>query len=208
MKRVILASVLMFSWHSAFSQEIHPIIHIKKLTFGFNLGVNYSNLLAGEIFPANASVSNDIGFRLGALANIHLEKFLSISPKIEISINNSKVDFTNTAAPQNEYKVMPVTLDLMSHFVIRAKRRHNITPYFLIGPNIKIPVTRKSKNSTHFTSNSDFAFDLGIGLDKHSALLQFSPEIRYSLGMLNVNRHPSISSLSFHNLSLVINFRG
>ena len=206
MKKVIIVISLFVSSLSVFSQS-ESSVNEKRMKYGFNIGINYSNLLDNEMLPSNASLSNDLGFRLGILADYKISKFLSISPKAEMSFNNSKVNFNNIDGSQTEYEIMPISLDFMAHFIFK-KKNEKISPYFFFGPNVKIPVSKKNDNSTTFSTNSDFAIDFGIGIDKPFTNFNFSPELRYSFGLLNVNQHPSIQSLYFHNISLVFNFLG
>ncbi|MBN2728571.1 MAG: PorT family protein [Bacteroidales bacterium] len=204
MKKIVFVIILIVSSLTLFSQS-EGTANEKRMKYGFNLGINYSNVLENETLPSNASLSNNFGFRLGILADYKISNFLSISPKAEMSFNNSKVIFNNIDGTQTEYEVMPIDLDFMAHFVFK-KNNENVSPYFFFGPNVKIPASKKPDNTSSFSTNFDFAIDFGIGLNKQFTYFNFSPELRYSYGLLNVNQHPSIQSLYFHNISLVFNF--
>ena len=206
MKKVIFATGLFISFLAVFSQS-GSSVNEKRMKYGFNLGINHSNLLGDEMLSSNASLSNNLGFRLGILADYKISKFLSISPKAEMSFNNSEVNFNNIDGSQTEYEIMPISLDFMVHFIFQ-KNNEKLNPYFFFGPNVKIPISKKNDNITAYTTNSDFAIDFGVGIDKPFTYFNFSPELRYSFGLLNVNQHPSIPSLKFHNISLVFNFIG
>ena len=205
MKKVILVITLFSCSLAAFSQSAGTV-NERRIKYGFNLGVNYSNLLGKEMLPSNASLSNNWGFRLGILADYRIYNFLSVSPKAEVSFNNSRLSFSNTDG-STAYSVMPVSFELVTHFIFK-KKNEKLSPYFFFGPNLKIPISKKLENSTTFPTNADFAIDFGVGIDKSFTKFNFSPELRYSFGLLNVNKHPSIQSLSFHNISLVFNFLG
>jgi outer membrane protein W len=206
MKKVIFVAGLLMSSLTVFSQS-ESGVNEKRMKYGFNLGINYSNLLDNEMLPSNASLSNNLGFRLGILADYKISKFLSVSPKAEVSFNNSEVNFTNIDGSQTEYEIMPISLDFMTHFIFK-RNNEKLSPYFFFGPNVKIPISEKNDNSTTYSTKSDFAIDFGIGVDKPFTHFHFSPELRYSFGLLNINQNPSIQSLYFHNISLVFNFLG
>ena len=206
MKKVIFVTVLIISSLTVFSQS-QSDVEEKRIKYGFNFGVNYSNLLYDDMLPSNASVSNNLGFRLGILADYKLSKIISVSPKAELSLNSGAVNFTNIDGSRSKYEVMPISLEFMTHFIFK-KNNEKLSPYFFFGPNVKIPIYENNDNTTVFATNNDFAIDLGIGLDKLFTHLHFSPELRYSFGLLNVNKHPSVQSLNFHNISLVFNFLG
>lgn len=206
MKKVILVVGLLISSFAVFSQSDSNTIE-KRLKYGFNLGINQSNVLDNGKLPSNASLSNNLGFRLGILADYKISKFLSVSPKAEVSFNNSEVSFTNIDDSKTEYEIMPISLDFMTHFIFK-RNNEKLSPYFFFGPNVKIPIAEKNDNSTTYSTKSDFAIDFGIGVDKPFTHFHFSPELRYSFGLLNINQNPSIQSLYFHNISLVFNFLG
>jgi len=204
MKKVIFVSVLLLHSLVIFSQS-ENVDNKKRMKYGFNIGLNHSNLIDNNTLSTNASISNNMGFRLGILADYRISKILFLSPKAELSFNNSKVEFSSSVGSQTEYQVMPVSLDLMAHLVFK-KDNEKLSPYFLVGPNVKIPVSKKNYNSSTFSTNSDFAIDFGFGVDNALSYFNFSPELRSSFGLFNINQHPSIQSLNFHNISLVFNF--
>lgn len=205
MIKSILVTGFLICTFAVFGQS--EISDNNRVKLGFNLGINQSNSQDNQMLPSNATLSNNLGFRLGVLADFPINKFLSISPKTELSFNNSKVNFTNIDGSNTEYEIMPISLDLMAHFVFK-KQNEKWSPYFFLGPNFKIPVSEKSDNPTSFSTNSDFAIDFGIGLNRAFTHFHLAPELRYSYGLLNVNQNPSIQQLNFHNISLVFNILG
>jgi len=206
MKKVVL--VLGFvTWSLIMFSQSENAISEKRMKYGFNSGVHHSNLLYHNTLPDNASVSNSPGFRLGVLAEYKITKLLSISPKTEISFNNSKISFAHFDQSTTVYNIMPISLDVMAHFVFK-KSNEKLSPYFFFGPDVKIPISNGDKSSTTFSTRSDFALDFGIGVNKAFNHFNFSPELRYSFGLLNVNQHPSLRTLNFHTISLVFNFLG
>ena len=108
MRKIVLASAFLIIGFCSFSQE--KIKEDKKLRYGFNFGINISNLLYDEILPNSLSVSNDVGFSLGILANYKFNEIISVSPKTEISFNNSNIVYTNAFGDEIEYDFMPVNL--------------------------------------------------------------------------------------------------
>ena len=89
--------------------------------------MNCSNLLGEplEIYPnSNVSFSNDLGFRLGVLADYAVSKNFSISPKAELSLNNSTINLTQDDGSVSEFDVMPISLEFMTHFIIKKKTKN------------------------------------------------------------------------------------
>lgn len=205
MKKVVFASLILMSSISGFSQTENGN---KRAKYGFNVGINYSNLAPYNNLPSNASISNNIGFRLGILGTYKMTKTLALSPKAEVSFDNSSYSFTLSDSSLRAYEFPPVNLDLIVHLVYK-KGGIKLSPYLLIGPNVKIPVS-KNDDSASLSPYYGFAFaiDFGIGIEKAFTKFNFSPELRYSLGTSNVNENPLIPGLKFHNISLVLNFIG
>lgn len=195
---VLFISSLAFSQNEEQNQE-------KRLKFGFNLGVNQSNLMSKHDLGEGVSLENNIGFRLGVLADLKINKFLSFSPKAELSFNDSYVRFEDF--PEESYEVFPISLEIMPHFVFK-KEGNKLNPYFLVGPNIKIPLQRKINDPTVYSTSFDFAIDVGIGFEKPLDYFNLGAELRYSYGLMNVNQYPVFRSLYFHNVALVFSFLG
>ena len=201
MKKIVFASILFINTLPSFSQSENTF-NEKRIKYGINFGVNYTNLMSKETLPDNASLSNNVGARLGVLVDYKISKIISFSPKVEVAFNNGKVNFTNS--DNAEYKVLPLSLDFKTHFIFK-KQNDQLSPYFLFGPTVKIPISQKIDDKTSYSSGIDFALDFGIGIDKAFTAFNFSPELRYSFGLLNVNQNPLLQTLNFHNVSLVLN---
>ena len=205
MKRVVLLATMLFIFVIGFTQTENNITD-KKLRFGFNLGASYSNLLSKGSFPDNANIHNDFGFKVGLLAEYQISKNIFFSPKSELSINQSSVKFLFSDNSNTTYYIFPASIDIMAHMIYKMANS-NKKLYFLIVPNYKIPINKKNESKIVFNTNPDFAIDFGIGIDHKLKYFIFAPELRYSFGLLNVNKNPSLHTLKFNNISLFFNFK-
>ena len=181
----------------------------KKVHFGFNVGTNYSLLHSKESLPNNTEIYNGIGLKLGLLMDYTISSRFIFSPKTELSFNRSGVESTYLDNTVWTYKVFPISLDIMTHFVYKLSENKTV-PYLLFGPNLRLPVKNtfdSSGSTTEFRNRPDFALDFGIGLENRLKHFVFAPELRYSLGLLDLNQNPSLRSLHYHNISLVLNFK-
>lgn len=177
-----------------------------KFRFGFNLGANYSNLQSKEMLPDNAKISNGVGFSLGVFMDYAITGNFIFSPKSELAFYNSSVDFLHSDNSNYAYEIYPMSLNFMAHFAYKIKKS-KVVPYFFAGPNVKIPISKKPDSSSEFYTNTDFAIDFGIGFENRIKRFIFAPELKYSLGLLNINQNPSLQTLNFHTLSLILNFK-
>lgn len=206
MKKVSVAIFVLLLSKSALSQTMEnaQVTPLKRLHVGFNLGVNYSNLLVTSK-PHYAEISNKIGGRVGILADYRFNKILSISPKAELAFHDNKILFAPSEANSHTYQVMPMSLEFMNHFVFSDYKK-KVNPYFYFGPNVKIPLEKRTNDPSQFRTNTDFAIDFGIGLNKPFNGFRFAPELRDSMGLLNVNGSPLVKSVKFHTVTLIFNF--
>ena len=205
MKNVILSVVMSIIPIVGFSQSETKDID-SKLKFGFNIGVNHSNVQTQESIPNNSEIYNGYGFNVGLILDYKLNNNLLFSPKTELSFNKSGIESTYNDNSTTEYKVFPASLDIMTHMVYRIGNGKT-KPYILTGPKFSIPIFFNSKSSLDFKNKSDFSIDFGIGLENKLKYFFFAPEVRYSLGLRNINENPMFQTLNYHKLSFLFNFK-
>lgn len=129
----------------------------------------------------------------------------TISPKTEMSLYNSNITYMNNNSNE-KHEIFPKSLNLITHFVHKIKD-NKMEPYFLFGPNVKVPIYEKNKSTEEFNNSTDFAIDLGVGLEKTIKGVIFAPELRYSFGLLNINQNPIFQRFYHNNISLIFNFK-
>lgn len=205
MKKITLAFLLSVLAITAQAQNETDTI-VSKLKLGVNVGINQSILLAPEGLPEQASVENRMGMSMGLFLEYNLGKFITVSPKAELFLNKANVEYLNNDGFESTYYLSPVLMDLKLH-IIAGKQNGKLKPYFLVGPNVRIPLFNKSENPSEFGSNGDLALDLGVGLDRVFKKTTIAPELRYTYGFYNVNGNPRYRSLNLHTVSLIFNFK-
>lgn len=205
MKKIVLSSVFLLVSIIGFSQTESAPKDL-KIRFGFNLGLNRSNLQSKEALPDNAKIVNGIGFCLGITMDYFLSKKLMFSPQAVLSFYSSGVEFSNPGASNVTYSLFPACIELMTHMNYKIGKG-NMVPYLVAGPSCKLPLNKKSKTGPDLITSPDIAIDIGIGLEKKMLYFALAPELRYSFGLLNVNNNPALQTLNFHSVSLVFNFK-
>lgn len=203
MKKVLLA-ILHLTYTFVTQAQINNDPEPSKATYGFNIGVNYSNLLSNNTFSHSHEIDNKLGYRLGILMDYAVTDIFSFSPKAELSFNNGKYNSGRTS-DNITYDVMPVTLDFSAHVTFDLFRKET-RPYLLFGPTFRTPIPQDSDNA--LDTHSDFALDIGLGLDKPLTNFNVAPELRYSAGLMEINRGEYFNAMFMHNITLVINIKG
>jgi Outer membrane protein beta-barrel domain len=209
MKKAVMVLAILSSSGQLIAQ-IKETLEVKKLQLGFNIGFNYSNVLS--MGNPSARTKNGGGFRLGLMMSEDINERFSLSPKAELSFNDCSVIYSPNSNTECVYDVYRVNMDLMTHILYRLKNTR-YKYYLLAGPNVKIPLMDKESitylsDPNKYGNNPDFAIDLGFGLEKCMTYYVLAPELRYSIGLLNVNKDPSLHRVYFHNITLVLNFKG
>lgn len=210
MKKVVLILMLFAAWQTASAQcDCENFDKNQKFKFGFNLGGNMTNVYTQGL-PNQAYTEGGPGFRLGVLAEFKLSPLFALSPRAELSFNSASVTFPDVASSNepNVYRMMQNSLEFAPLFKVRFKK-DKWMPYFIAGPNLKVPIQNGQSTSTStYLTSPDVAIDAGFGIEKGFGRVFSSLEMKYSLGLVNVNHHPMLQSAKIHNISIVLNFLG
>lgn len=197
-----------------------PFYDDKFMHYGFTLGVNGSGFQSKTSAKyltdtiSSASGTYTPGFSLGFIVNFRLHDHfdLRVLPTVGFYSRNIKYDFYNSAETQTiESTFMEIPLMLK----YKSMRRTNSRIYVLGGfkAAIEAGAKKKQRKSSDLRTNGfDFCLDMGVGMDLYYPLFKFSPELRFSHGLLNLlSNDPnvyssSLSRLSSNTISLFLNF--
>lgn len=202
MKKALIIISLAFLASSISAQdECTP----KKLEAGFDVGVNYSILQAGEQLPSPYFIDNSAGFQFALNLEWNLLKSLSLQPALGVSINNSRVtnEYNYLYSNPSSYNIFPVALE--SALKARYYPFQGTNKPFITAGLLYMHPLEESYSSSQFTNSGTFAIDFGIGIENSFfGKLNFSPEIRYTLGLSNVNKNPALKDLSYNRIAVII----
>ncbi len=136
----------------------------------------------------------------------YISKYLLFSPKTEVSFNSCRVELSFQDKPGRTDYVFPASIDIMTHFQYKTGNG-KVQLYFLAGPDVKFRLSTNSKTNTGYKNSADLAIDFGIGFNEKIRYFIFAPELRYSPGLLNINKDPALQNLNFNKISLILNFK-
>ena len=198
-----------------------PFYDDKFMHYGFTLGINASGFkskVSSGYFDndttLNVSPTYTPGFSLGFIVNFRLHEHfdLRVLPTVGFYSRSVTYDFTNSTEIQTiESTFMEIPLLLK----YKSMRRGNSRVYVLGGfkAAIEAGAKKKQRKSSDLRTNGfDLCLDLGVGMDLYCPLFKFSPEIRFSHGLLDLlSNDPnvyssSLSRLSSNTISLFLNF--
>ncbi|NRA10886.1 MAG: PorT family protein [Crocinitomicaceae bacterium] len=195
MKNVVITVILSMVVTPSFAQK-----NEKFATFGFNGGINRSNLSFSSQEVNGDNITNDLGYRFGLISNFQITKRISLAPKAELSFGSSA--FSSTT----ENLVSPNNLEILGHLKYKL-RKGSLSPYIIVGPNFRIPILGANRDDL-IPTKKNVALDIGFGLDLPIFKYRISPEIRYSFGLMDINSDASVTDMKYHNIALVLNLSG
>lgn len=216
----------------------------RLFSYGFFLAThtNYYRLKYSDLFveQQNASVDNvhsivpvyTNGFSMGFLMTMRLQDQVNLlfTPKIGFYEFRTEVNYLNpnTINPTNrdplEFSRVETVLNeaTMVEFPLllkyKAQRFNNSRMFFTGGGSFMFRTKAQEEvNGVDFiaTYGRDFTLDLGLGFDMYFRYFKFSPEIRFSHGLLNLyspegtdqSVKDAISELRRKSITLYLNFQ-
>lgn len=179
-------------------QKNNPNYDDKKLTYGFLIGLHsstyqlkYSDSFVTPDFDTVHSVipAWSAGFSLGFIVNYRLDDQLDIrlTPKVGFYEHRLSYIYTDDT-PREDILVESTMVELPILLKYKSQRRGNIRMYMIGGvvPSIEASGKKKTEERQIGINSSNLSIDAGFGFDLYYPLFKFSPEIRFSRGLVNL----------------------
>ena len=228
-KIALIVLMLVSCYHSQAQQRTKrinlPNYDHNKIHYGFLLGgmsskyrINYNQDFTTPRFDSLHSIvpGNLGGFKLGFVVNFLLFQYLDVRvlPTVGFYQNNLQYRFTDGTTITELRDPTYVELPLLLKY--KSVRRGNARMYLLGGitPSIRAAGKGTDDEERLLIKSTNIAFELGVGFDLYQQLFKFSPEIRYSFGLINVlekeknSFSAALDRISTHNLTFYITFEG
>ncbi len=182
-----------------FVRKNNPNYDNRKITYGFLIGlhtsayqINYADRFVTQDFDTVHSIVPGWtpGFSLGFIVNYRATEFLDlrITPKVAFYEHSLTYRYTNES--KNEQRVETTMVEFPILLKYKSVRRGNIRMYMVGGikPGIEASGKKQIENTTSMLEVNQFNVNLeaGFGFDLYYPLFKFSPELRFSRGMVDV----------------------
>lgn len=192
----ISASAQKYRW----AEKNNPNYDDRKLTYGFLIGIHstaykvrYSDMFVTPQFDTLFSVDPtwNAGFSLGFIVNYKLGDFfdLRLTPKVAFYEHSLMYKYT-AGQPAFEERVETTMVEFPLLLKYKSERRGNIRMYMIGGvkPAIEASGKKKEENVTNAleVTGGNLSLDFGFGFDLYYPLFKFSPEIRFSKGLVDI----------------------
>ncbi|MCF6359869.1 MAG: PorT family protein [Cyclobacteriaceae bacterium] len=169
------------------------------ITYGFSFGFHTSSLRLkySDYFttPAMDSVHSIVplkrpGFSLGFIVNFKLAPFFDarITPKVTFSEYDLQYNYVGRGSSVETIESVGVDFPIL--FKYKSQRRDNIRMYIIGGITPSIEAAGKTEldedQNLLQLERVNFMADFGFGFDLYYPLFKFSPEIRFSFGLVDI----------------------
>lgn len=171
------------------------------LHFGFHLGVNRATFIIDPIhhFERLDSLKKvepqaKMGFNLGILADLRLQKYLTLRFLPNLSFVERRINYTfegydTIVRPRT---IASTFMNFPLNFKLRSKRVHNFGAYLLAGGSYSIDLaSQKDTESTENPNiseqivklnNTDIYYEVGTGFEFYLEYFKFGIEFKLSMG--------------------------
>ena len=202
----------------------NPIYDNQKYHFGFTLGVsntkfqiNYDNQLLNQSDFDQILSKYAPGFNVGIIMDLKISENSNLRITPSFNFTDQKIYFIKS----NIEETYPIGNTGISNFELpiflkyRSDRINNGRSYLLFGGNFMLDLSAtdelpQSENLKFHKTN--YAIDIGFGIDIYFAFFKFSPEIKYSYGLKNMLKGEAseinnmIRHLSTRGIMISLNF--
>lgn len=183
----------------------------KAITYGFSIGFHNSQFVRDYSpsivdWPDSLYLTNpdlirldsvhsinpkwSIGFSLGFIVNARLNEFLDARITPKVGFYEYKLEYNYLNAPQRVETEEATVVELPILLKYKSARRKNTRMYFVGGitPGYEASGTSDLEENAELlqTERFNLSAEFGFGLDLYYPLFKFSPEIRFSKGLLNI----------------------
>lgn len=178
----------------------NPNYDARKLTYGFLIGLhtttfqlNYSEkfLNSPDLVNLNSVVPDwSPGFSLGFIVNYRIADFFDIRLTPEVAFYENKIRYQYIDGTHDDQLIETTMVEFPILLKYKSERRDNVRMYMIGGikPAIDASGKKKLDQSTESleVKGTNLSLEAGLGFDLYFPLFKFSPELRYSRGLVNM----------------------
>lgn len=182
------------------ASQNNPNYDERKLSYGFLIGlhstayqIKYSDRFVTPAMDTVYSIEPDwsAGFSLGFIVNYRLTDLLDLrlTPKVAFYEHTLRYRYTDET-PTEEKLIESTMVELPLLLKYKSERRGNIRMYMIGGVKPALEASGKknveNKASTLGITGTNLSLEAGFGFDLYYPLFKFSPELRFSRGIVNI----------------------
>jgi hypothetical protein len=190
-----------YSW----ARRNNPNYDNRKWTYGFLIGlhtstyqIKYADTMAVKGTPQNPGLDSvhsiqpswGGGFALGFIVNYRINEFLDLRLTPTVAFYEHALTYNYTDGTHLDLLVETTMVEFPFLLKYKSMRRGNVRMYVVGGVKPAIEASGRRELNQVITSIQERTYNMslegGIGLDLYFPLFKFSPEIRFSRGVMNI----------------------
>jgi len=208
-----------FAQQKKYVRVFHEYYDEKPLHFGFLFGFVSSNfnVSTNTELPGGTYLYSprNFGFQIGGLANYSLNPHWEAKSGVNIALYDRQLSLDAGGTVPEVLTRESTWLEIPALIKYRSIRRKNHRVYMIGGLKFGVEANVKKKSSALTTNTADLSLEYGFGLEQFFQFFKFTPEIRFSHGLVNMYSDPgragspwykNVNNLKTHTVSLIINF--
>ncbi|ELR70397.1 PorT-related protein [Fulvivirga imtechensis AK7] len=178
----------------------NPNYDDRFLSYGFLIGIHtssfqlkYSDQFVDRSLDSVYSITPkwSAGFSLGFIVNMRVSDLLDLRATPKVAFYEHALEYQRLDEPIIEELVETTIVELPILLKFKSERRGNTRMYFVGG--VKPGFEASGKNDVESIGDNNLvvkefntSLDVGFGLDIYYPLFKFSPEVRFSKGIVNI----------------------
>jgi len=195
------------------------------LHYGFSIGLhsssfklNYSDDFINSLDSVQSIMPmNSFGFTLGMIADFKLHEQINLRILPRFSFSEYKTQFNYLDSIPSRVETIEATFVEIPIMIKYKSQRHKNFRMYMVGgivPGLEMSGKKRKERAENklLIDGANLSIEVGFGVDMYYPLFKFSPEIRYSRGLLNVLKEDEfgysrgIARLSTNSISLFFQF--
>ncbi|MFA0960528.1 porin family protein [Roseivirga sp. BDSF3-8] len=231
-KKIVLAALLAtllipFESNAQITREkYNPNYDERPIRYGFLLGVQRASLqprydenFVTEDFDTTYAIQApwSTGLVIGFIGQLRLNQYLDLRLTPMVTIAEYDLEYTYAKKKDEIATAETVFVNLPLMLKYKSYRRGNYRMYITGGANPSFEVSGRKEDEGDVQrlpiQDMNFALELGLGLDIYYPLFKFSPEIRFSRGIVNMkkdsreNLTEGLDRITTNTVSLLFHFQ-
>jgi hypothetical protein len=194
----LIANVLLCeAQRTRWVQRNNPNYDDKKLTYGFLMALHTSNYqvdYADQFITQQLDTVHSVnpiwssGFSLGFIVNYRLSEFLDLRLTPQVAFYEQSVRYQYTDETFTDATVESTMVEVPILLKYKSERRGNIRMYMIGGvkPAFEASGRKEQTKEELELKGTNISIEAGFGFDLYYPLFKFSPEIRFSRGLIDI----------------------
>lgn len=174
-----------------------PAYDLKPIHYGFLVALHssqfklkYSDTFLDSVNVHSIMPRNSAGFSLGFVGNLRLGQYFDFRVTPAVGFYEFQVEYNYLNQTRNVQTVSSTNVELPFLIKYKSIRRKNTRMFLIAGSKVSLEASGRREEDEQAArlqiKDNNVFVEFGFGLDIYYPLFKFSPEIRFSKGLLNI----------------------